>query len=60
MQRMASTLALHREHHDYRIAVVVEDSGDAVVALKAVADGATPQWCTRDAEIMKEGHRSIT
>jgi 6-methylsalicylic acid synthase len=45
MQKVASTLALHREHHDHRIAIVVEDTEDAVTAFKAVADGATPQWC---------------
>jgi 6-methylsalicylic acid synthase len=60
MQKVASTLALHREHHDHRIAIVVEDTEDAVTAFKAVADGATPQWCTRDTSILPEGERSLT
>nr|AFP89390.1 polyketide synthase [Cladosporium phlei] len=60
MQKVASTLALHRENHDHRIAIVVENSKDAAIALKAIADGTTPQWCTRDMSLMAEQDRSLT
>jgi 6-methylsalicylic acid synthase len=60
MQKVASTLALHREHHDHRIAIVVENSNDAAAVLKAVADGTTPQWCTSDTPILPQESRSLT
>jgi 6-methylsalicylic acid synthase len=60
MQKVASTLTLHREHHDHRIAIVVEDAEDAATALKAIADGTAPQWCTRDASILPQENRSLT
>jgi 6-methylsalicylic acid synthase len=60
MQKVASTLALHREHFDHRIAIVVEDSKDALTALNTLSDGTTPHWCTRDIPILPEGERSLT
>ena len=60
MQKVASTLALHRENHDHRIAIVVEDREDAATALKAIANSTKPQWCTSDTSILPQEDRGTT
>ncbi|PYH83264.1 6-methylsalicylic acid synthase [Aspergillus uvarum CBS 121591] len=47
LQRVAATLAVRRDHHDYRAAVVVESKEDAIQALGQLADGANDAWTSQ-------------
>ncbi|PYI31855.1 6-methylsalicylic acid synthase [Aspergillus indologenus CBS 114.80] len=47
LQRVAATLAVRRDHHDYRAAVVVESKEGAIQALGQLADGANDAWTSQ-------------
>lgn len=40
LKRVASTLAVRRDHHDYRVGLVVDSQEDAIKALTQLAEGA--------------------
>ncbi|KAM0706894.1 hypothetical protein Q7P35_006224 [Cladosporium inversicolor] len=60
MHKVASTLALHREHHDYRAAVIVDGCEEAAAEMRKLSEGATSQWISTDGLIMAKGRRDIT
>ncbi|KAI9928670.1 hypothetical protein ASPWEDRAFT_36436 [Aspergillus wentii DTO 134E9] len=47
LKRIASTLAVRRDHHDYRAAVVVDNKEDALKALGQLASGTNNAWTSQ-------------
>lgn len=60
LHKVASTLSLHREHHDYRAAMIVDGCEEAAIAMRKLSEGATSQWITTVGPIIAEGRRDIT
>ena len=56
---IASTLAVRRDHHDYRAAVVVDSEEDAIKALSQLADGSNHPWTTQCRVLASEVSKSI-
>ncbi|RAL13374.1 type I polyketide synthase [Aspergillus homomorphus CBS 101889] len=47
LKHVAATLAVRRDHHDYRAAIVVESKEDAIEALGQLADGGNDAWTSQ-------------
>ncbi|KAK5991856.1 6-methylsalicylic acid synthase acuA [Cladobotryum mycophilum] len=45
---LATTLAVRRDHHDYRAAIVVDEHEDAIQALYQLENGANHPWTTQN------------